>query len=228
MPPNYDPHTYVTFGGTLTEVAGQDEIWQCGIRGVNNPGGGPVAESELENLVTAIATQESATLNLLAWYQDTQSHIANNSRLQWVKAANIGPNGKYTGSPAVFMYPEPGQGAVAQSAPSFLSVCLTWTTAVKFGKKLRYGRVFPPNYGAQVTGGAVVAPASVLDLVVSAGNLLSAVAQSGDQFNFQPCVVSSEGGHSPISGVRVGNVYDVHRTRKDAVRETYSDNAWPS
>jgi hypothetical protein len=225
--PNYDPHTYVTFGGTLQAVTGQDEIWQCGVRGVNTPGDGPVDQSQLQALVTAIATQESGQVNLLAWYQQNASHNAVTAQLHWVKAANIGPNGKYTGAPAIYQYPEPGQGYENGLAPSFCSVSLTWTTARTYGKKLRYGRIFPPNYTQASQGGAVIPPATQLDLVSSSKQLLTALNRSGDQYHFTPCVVSSEGGHAPITGVKIGNVYDVHRSRKDAVTETYDASAWP-
>jgi len=186
--PTYDPHTLVTFGGTLAELAIGDEIWQCGVRGVNDPGDGPVGHAQLADLVTAIATQVSATPNLLAWFQVVGSQMSSTASLNWVKAANIGLS----------------------------------------GRKLRNGRVYPPNNAAGIVPGTAQIGTGTQDLLVtSAKTLLGALAQSADEYNFVPCVVSPAGGHEPITGVRVGNVYDVHRSRKNAAVETYHASAWP-
>jgi hypothetical protein len=224
----YDPHTLVTFGGTLTEITGQDEIWQCGVRGVNNPGDGPVDAGQLSNLVTAIATQVSATPNLLGWFQGQAGDISNSARLAWVKAANIGADGKYTSPPATYHYAVPGVGPSDGQVPSFMSLCYTWTTARLYGRKLRYGRIYPPNFGIPiVAGSASVADAQAIFAAQSAVKCLGALAQSASEYHFQPCVVSPNLGHEAITGVRVGNVYDVHRSRKDAVAETYQALAYP-
>lgn len=224
----YDPHTLVTFGGTLTEVSGQDEIWQCGVRGVNMPGDGPVGAGQLADLVEAIAIKVDTTQNLLGWYQTVAYHQSATALLKWVKAVNIGPDGKYSSDPHTYTYTTPGTGGGGGAVPSFLSVCYSWTTARNYGRKLRNGRIYPPNFAASVVaGGATISEPTQAQLLEGAGVLLSALARSADEYNFVPCVVSSQGGHEPITGVRVGNVFDVHRSRKDAVRETYEAAVWP-
>jgi hypothetical protein len=40
--------------------------------------------------------------------------------------------------------------------------------------------------------------------------------------------VSSQGVIREITGVRVGNVIDVQRRRKDAIQEVYSAGPWPT
>ncbi|MGV1046892.1 hypothetical protein, partial [Limnohabitans sp.] len=115
----YQPHTYVTFGGTLTEVSGNDELWECGIRGFNDaaPPTGPVAPAQLQNLVNEIAT--SSTLNLHDWFTASASWIANTAKLGWVKAVNIAPDGSYSSDPAIYEWATPAAGGHAQWLPSF-------------------------------------------------------------------------------------------------------------
>lgn len=223
----YTPHTLVTFGGTLQERTAGDEIWQCGVRGLNSPGNVPVGDAQLEALVTKIATQVSATQNLLGWFQSVTSRIPTTTKLLWVKAANIGPDGKYTADPAIYTYAVPGVGAATQTVPTFMSLCYTWTTGRTFGRKLRYGRIYPPNASVPVGVGSQVAAGDVTAAVAQAKQLLSALAQSDTEYSFEPAVVSPAGGYEYITGVKVGNVWDVHRSRKDAVAEAYTADVWP-
>lgn len=215
----YPPHTLVTCGGTLAEKAASDEIWQVGIRGVNNDGG-PVDASQLEALAEAIATGDDLTPGLDDWFTSANSHMANPSQLRWVKAANIGPDGNYTSEPGIYEYPAPVTAGNTQAAPSFCSVSLSWTTGSSFGFAQR-GRIYPPNFATAIQIGSKITAAHQADLVLSAGEFLLAVDKNASEYNFEPSVVSSHGVFRKITGVRVGDVYDTQRRRKDAVAETY-------
>lgn len=215
----YQPHTLITCGGKLYETGTLDEIWQVGVRGFNQ-GGGPVGQGQLQALATHVATGDSGNTGLAKWFTDSVSHIGNATQLNWVKCVNIGANGDYTGAPAIYQFGTPVLGGSAADAPSFCCVALSWTTGKSFGRA-RGGRIYPPNFGATRSSGAQITSSVQADLVQSALEFLSAVDVSGDQYDFNPSVVSASGVSNPITGVRVGNIYDTQRKRKDATRETY-------
>lgn len=215
----YQPHTLITCGGTLSEVSGQDEIWQVGIRGFNT-GGGPVDPSQHGALALVVAVGPAGTTGLSQWFTNVKSHMANIAQLKWVKVVNIGPTGAYTSDPTIFQYPSPIVGVNPAALPSFCTLVLSFTTGKSFGKA-RSGRIYPPNYGCSLGGGAIITTSLQNDLRDSALQFLSSVDQAGDEFDFNPTVISSSGVSNPITGVRVGNVIDTQRRRKNAVGETY-------
>lgn len=224
----YDPHTLITLGGTLAEEALGDEIWEIGVRGFyeNGVSIGPVPEAGLQDLVDSIATGDAPTA--ATWFEDSQSCMASSATLNYVKAANIGADGKYTTKAYVHAFATPVAGPVAGQVPSFMSACLSFTTDVNAGRRNRYGRVYPPNFGAGLAAGtAKVLASDVTKLVTSATELLQVLSRGSEGFGFTPYLVSKSGGHAKITGVRVGNVWDVQRRRKNAVREVYASAAFP-
>lgn len=215
----YQPHTYITCGGGNIEVADNDEIWQVGIRGFNQ-GGGPVGQGQLQALAQHVAVGDDGNTGLAQWFHAANSYNGNEAFLRWVKVANIGANGDYTGEPAIYQFGTPIAGTAGGQAPSFCSVALSWTTGKSFGRA-RSGRIYPPNWATPRSYGAAITAAAQTNLVQSALQFLSSVDVSGDQYDFNPSVVSRSGVSNPITGVRVGNLYDVQRRRKNAVAETY-------
>lgn len=222
MAVDYQPHTYVSFGGRNSETPGnEDEIWQCGVRGFQGTTNQtPVPESGMEDLANAISTP------LLSWYTNSASYHPSAAYLDWIKVATIGGNGHYVGAPFVLDGLNTA-GTVSDSAPSFLSVCYSFTTGTTFGKA-RFGRIYPPNWGTPRAGAAYITTAAQADLLAKARQFLDAMHQTGSGHSFYPFVVSSSGVSRPISGVRIGRLWDVQRRRKNAVPNAYSGGAWPS
>lgn len=217
----YQPHTYVTCGGSNLEVASNDEIWQVGIRGFSG-GNVPVPQGDLAELVAKIAVGADTTSGLARWFAVATYYHCNDSFLKWVKVANINASGDYSGEPAIYEFGTPIAGGAGKAVPSFLSASLGFTTGKSFGRA-RSGRIYPPNYGAPSTFGAAISAAAQTNLVASALEFLSAVSQPlGDGGAFVPHVVSKSGVSNAITGVRVGNIWDVQRRRKNAVAETYA------
>jgi hypothetical protein len=216
----YRPHTLVTFGGTNEEQAADDEIWQCGIRGLNPAGGGntPVDPGQFQTYLDAVTTP------LSDWMSSGVFHNANTALLRWIKIVNIGADGRYSSDPLVKDGLDVGGGG-SPNSPSFTTVCYSWETGRSAGRARR-GRVYPPNYAAPRGPGATVTTSAQADLLAGAVALLTAIADQGDQYQFVPHVMSSSGAFNPINGARVGNVYDVQRRRKDAVPEVYVAQAW--
>jgi len=215
----YQPHTLVTMGGRNKEITAYDEIWQIGFRGFNVPDGHtPMDPSQFENYVTQMAVP------LATWWGSTKAHNANTAYLDWVKVVNIGADGTYSSDPYIGEV-ELGPGPATPLLPAFCCIVNSWTTDRRAGKA-RFGRVYPPNYGAPLDTGSSISSSVASDMCDAAGALLTAVSDSGDEFNFVPYVVSRSGVSNPITGVRVGNVIDVQRRRKNAVPETYIDASW--
>jgi hypothetical protein len=222
----YVPHTLVTISGTLTEVTGQDEIWSIGVRGLNTTGGAnePIAQDQLDDYLAAV---NATTPTPGTWFQDINAGFNAAVFLTQIKAVNIGADGKYTGPASVLSQNLPGGVSGSATKPSFLSLAYSWTTARTYGRRLRYGRVYPPNFNYSNSTGSTVTSATQGFAAAAAKNMLGMLKKSGSQFAFTPCVVSSQGGFEPITGIRVGNVWDVQRRRKDRVGETYVAVAFP-
>lgn len=217
----YQPHTYVTCGGDNLELSPGDEIWQVGIRGFNGTSG-QKDQGDLEAFAEAIAVGEDGNSGLKRWFATPSYYHSSNAHLKWVKVANIGADGHYTGEPAIYEFGSPVAGGAGAPHPSFLSLSLGFTTGKSFGRA-RSGRIFPPNYGCLGVSGSYISSAQQADLIASAKEFLSAVkVDIGDPGYINPYVISRSGVSNPITGVRVGNVWDVQRRRKNAVPETYA------
>lgn len=225
--PTYHPHTLVAFGGILNAAAPDKEIWQCGVRVVSG-GGGNTSLADPAGYMAAV------TPLLSSWFIDpgpSGGSFADTAVLSWLKVNNIGANGHYSDPGAVNIvdYPggRPGAGSnVAGSAADILCMAISWGTAkaVRKGSYASHGRIYPPNYyglaGSRMRNGANIAWAARGKALLE----LLAVAP----FNAVPVVCSPHAGEfEPITHVRVGDVIDVQRRRKSALKETYSTLPFP-
>lgn len=224
--PTWSPHALVAFGGRLnTAAAGADqEIWQCGVRVTNSAGGA---------LTDPNAYMLAITPTLAQWFQAVDPpNFPNTAALDWVKVNNIGTNGKYSDPGAVNLvdYPggRPGANAFPNQSPDILCLALSWGTAkaVRRGSYASHGRIYPPNYLLS-TGGLMRVPTSTASIWRDKGKALLALLAVGP-FNAIPVVASGHNGEiEPITSVRVGDVLDVQRRRKDALRENYAVANFP-
>lgn len=216
----WTPHTYVTFGGTIGEVTSGDEIWQCGVRVIDlqaGSGGGPFSPAHAAEYADELA---GGNASLPTWFSANHSLMAGSALMKWIKVASIGANGDYTAAP--IMRSVSAAGALTAKTPMFMSVALSFRTDVVFGHKLKYGRVYPPNTAtAFVPGESVISSSDQDSLVISAKELIESINVADPNWSPEARVFSRQGGSSAITSVRVGNVYDVQRRRKNAVRETY-------
>lgn len=217
----WTPHTYVTFGGTIGEVTNTDEIWQCGVRVVDVHGGGsgvPFTPAHASDYADQLAGDGS--IPLTQWFSAAHTLIPGTALMKWIKVATIGPDGDYSAAPIMRSVSAAGGGQA--KTPMFMSVALSFRTSVVFGHKLKFGRVYPPNSGvAFVPGTSVISSADQDSLVLSAKELINAINVTDPDYAAEARVFSRQGGSSKIVSVRVGNIYDVQRRRKNAVRETY-------
>lgn len=215
----YSPHTLVAWGGTLSD----GEIWQNGVRVVGFEDQ-PLTES------ACVEYMEGFAPDLSDWFSDDDNNMATDAALTWLKVNNIGPDGRYVNptDTNVYDYSSPVPGISGQSAPDFCSICFSWTTALMRGPG-HTGRIYPPNYTYTALGSRF-SSAGQVRAVATAKALLTVMAHPSEGPNVTPVVASRVNGVlAHITGVRVGDVYDVQRRRKNALPENYeSDSFSPS
>lgn len=217
------PHTLVTFGGSLNVNQDPVEIWQCGVRVMAAGGAGPLADHD--------AYLASVAPNLSNWFNTVASNSAfpPMSTLNWVKANPINAAGHYSDTATHVHDYAPhvagGNNTPASAQADILCLCISWETAraIRKGQYATHGRIYPPNYWQSAAGTSVMrVQASVVTAWAAKGQALLTVL-SGPA---NPCIPVVASGHSAefnaITGVRVGDVMDVQRRRKDALKEAYT------
>lgn len=226
--PAYPPHVLVAFGGTATERTAGDEIWQCGIRMIRADGDAPDSD-DLDTYLGEIA----GPLN--TWFTSAGAKNRSDAKLAWVKANAINVDGTYR-DPVTHRldYGVPAAGANAtQSAPAFTCVVLSWQTAISRGLGAK-GRIFPPNC-ASVGSGSQILPADETSIRNAGKVLLNALANTSSTSATRrliPAVVSAGNATTgvpanPITGIRTGDIFDYHSSRKRKLPEIYASIAYP-
>jgi hypothetical protein len=217
----YTPHVLVSFGGTLREMGGDDEIWQCGIRCSVEAG------FDEHTYVGEIAAP------LVTWFQAGTSMHSNWAKLGWIKAAQIGADGRYpstTYAPAhALIVPTMAGGGATQTMPAFCSVAYSWKASTHPRGPAANGRVYPPNYAAPlVYGSSVIADDTATTLVGAAQQLLAVVQNELGTQHTSPGIFSKIGGAAGnITSVKIGNVVDTQTRRKRKVPERYQAGTYP-
>lgn len=211
FPVAYPQHLLVAFGGTLPS----NEIWQCGIRGLPQAS---ASYGDRQDIADRIAP------NLVDWFSTAANRMNNLASLTFVKVNEIAPDGSYVGNP-VTVDTAVTPGGRTSSVPNILSLCFSWTTAMKRGLA-HTGRIYPP-FAFDVQQGMAVTQSVQTDAVASAQNLLDAIADNASSFGVAPYVVSAQGALHAVNGVRIGSIIDVQRRRKNALVESYETGDWP-
>lgn len=217
----YVPHILIAFGGALTEKTASDEIWECTLRAFPGSSGGP------DSLVGA-SLDLQAWCNAMAgplgtWFGSASQQNANNSNVSYVKANIIGTDGKYTSAATNVTDFTAVAGGSTQTIPSFCSVATSWGSNKARGPA-SHGRLYLPNYTFAVTGAEITGTAATaaMNSGKSLINLIRANTSGLSGGVMSPALVSSIGGAwAYINSVRVGNVVDTQRRRRNAVPETY-------
>lgn len=206
----YTPHYLAQFGGRNVDDSG--EVWECGIRCDTG----------------AVAVDEEAYLNdaaprLMTWWKLATGFSANIAHLDYFKFNRISPNGHYTDETTTHVHNYTGDtaGVKAQNAPADMSICYSWKTAAARGRASK-GRIYLPNYVGQVDGFKM---ANTAAHAVWARALTEAIiGNDTHEHEVIPAIFSNlgDGPHNFITGVRVGDIWDVQRRRRGQVSETYA------
>jgi hypothetical protein len=159
-----------------------------------------------------------------AWHTNPDAGISNRCTLEWVKIALIGTNTSYAEEAIEYQYIAPVAGGSTGAIETQRSLAVSFKTAVRRGPASN-GRFYIPAYRLGVGSDGRVTTSDQTDLLAAA---LVFIADLNDEIsNVLPTtslhVMSAQGsGHQePVTSIRVGNVIDSQRRRKNKMIETY-------
>jgi hypothetical protein len=226
----FAPHYRVSFGGPLYggDNATPQEIWQCNVNVVPGAGGSIDEDTYLSQIKTPLTN----------WFKSADSGNSVYAGLGWIKCNHIGADGKYTDATSthVIDLTPVVHGGVSPVNPDIMSVVTSWGTAKVRGPGSK-GRIYLPNqtYGDSV---GMTIPVADQNKAVAAGVALLKVLNNADdtvgnpagtQVVATPVIASNVNAtNTDIVLVRVGDVKDVQRRRKDAIKETYQSGLFLS
>ena len=199
------PHVRLSFTGIFGTVLAPVEEWS--FRLTLRPGLQPFPV-------------EPATIDACrqAYVTHLTPRIKNVARLTQVKLASVGADGLYVGQAQVLDVDIPGTGAGTVNYPLSTSLACTLLTATR-GPRGR-GRIFlpAPELVTLSTSGNMTAGAAQ-GFATSVGAFLNAInANAG----LERVVIASKSGNlRDVTGVKVGVVPDVIRSRREKVSEAY-------
>ena len=204
----FSPHTRLVCSGTYSN-GGQDlEIWSWSValRAANG-------QPNLPNAVTALVYDAAAN-----FHADSRILASTSSALRVMKCNEVDPQGHYvpaqTNMRAVNI---PGQGGGALAWPLQCAVVVSLETDLR-GSSYR-GRFYLPPMGgnAMITGAGRLSDTLRDPIAQAAREFLGNVINAGAV----PIVASKKPANTVITGVRVGNVVDTLRTRRNSLLEAY-------
>lgn len=215
----------LTFGGQL--AAGQDE-WNCGINlAAENDALIPIGGVDLERAFDLYVEEMKDDIVTIfsSYVSATVMKIPAGATLDYVKLALIGEDGKYVKEAAVFEVVDVTGGASNAYIPQ-VSLVMTLQSE-KFRDPGKYNRFYLPtivpisNNGYRPTGTDLMAERTA--------ELLSVLTREMSPFNnavrVYPAAVSSsdkiEEAYREIKYVKVGNVFDTQRRRRNKIGEIY-------
>lgn len=207
----------VTLSGTMF---GGNEEWQTGFYCGTAEADAPVPTQAFADAVRDawITFFTSANGNILSGYKFTTA-----------KAVRLLKNGDYDGDAVVSNATTTISGGAISSTPMPPQIALVATLVAGSGKGLAgKGRMYLPGVNAAVDGtGHIISPAPQ-NIATALATFFNTINGS---FDIPGEVINVSRGHKallgtgarnvPINGVRVGNVYDTQRRRRNALAETY-------
>lgn len=216
----------VTFGG---KIYGEQDIWTNTLHiGYEN------RDWEYSMIDGSHETNNQIIDAIKKWFADERAGISGYATLEWVKFSVIDTDGKYslfnTGFEFNTTYDfEPVSGGVGSNyqnsfiAPQ-LTVAITLVTDVVRGAG-RFGRIYPPLTGYPSNIGLDTNPVgkrdAAVDLIDDINGVLNSFVPDAD-----PAVIvassAREGKNAKVTRVRVGQVIDTQRRRRNSIPENYT------
>lgn len=220
-----EPFLKLTFGGTLAE--GQD-IWTCGINlSIQNDELVPIlptsAVSAFESYIEDI---DADIIDIFSNYISNASmDIPKAATLDYIKLAVIGTDGQYIVD-AHTWEPQDVTGGVSRFYVPQVSLVMTLQSDKRVDPG-KYGRFYLPTVaGVSSTG---YRPTGTSTKATLTANLLAALnrrVRGGlADVRVRPAAVTSaanfSGSYRPFTTVKVGNVFDTQRRRRNKIGEIY-------
>lgn len=209
----------VTFGGSVYDGA---DIWSCGIN-FGLLGGGSITTNQAEIDAAAQAVQGSVKL----WFEGEDAHISQYAQLEWVKVAIIGKDGLYKYDAGLYDYEEGVVGYENNYVAPQLSVALTMESTKRRAPG-RFARIYPPLNVPSTLDDGRVPEAWCTDMAQSFSLLIGGISDGlGASFSAAttavPIVASQKTPeHNRVVTVKVGNVIDTQRSRRNQIAEVYT------
>jgi hypothetical protein len=220
--PSFPPHWRLTFGGSLFGV----EQWQMGLNMADiGRAAGPIVNTD--SITDTLFPDLVADVRK---FVTTCEALSQQTTLDWVKFNHIGTDGRYTSNRTRVAGVTGAQGPHATYLPPQVCIVATLTTDAARGLASK-GRIYVPALSTAPVGSTGLIPQPNVDFVGKS------VAQLITDLNNQPgidadalfrvVVVSDGGKHGtptlrPVTGVRVGHVYDTHQSRRRRFSEAPS------
>lgn len=220
---------YLTWGGTAPSSASVTgpEVWQCGVHFAPQVGMAGVGPSfggfSMSDVADAIK----------AFHTNTETYICADVRLEWVKAAHLKTDGDYAGEPRVFaITPQVFGGGTFAPQVLQASIAVTLDTGTNLGRATK-GRFYLPCPAVPRTMGTVgIGDTNAQNIALHAKDMLKAVSGEITQVEqaYYLAVMSKVGSGTTkaVTAIKVGNVIDTQRRRRNAVTERYFSQAYPS
>nr|CRY96819.1 hypothetical protein [uncultured prokaryote] len=160
--------------------------------------------------------------------------ISSDARLETLKLNEIGTNGRYTSQTTVlYDYPSPIAGASGLTPPAQVALAISLVTPIRRGRAAR-GRFYLPLPGFPVlgSGGGVTTPGAFsAGHQVAAANAAAALLNDiNDAVDGYAVGVTSDiglGTQQIVTDVRVGQIYDTIRSRRNKLPENYYTSPIP-
>lgn len=166
----------------------------------------------------------------MTFFQHADSAISNSYSFTQVKLARLAKDGRYDGSDIVTSSPAATVTGSRSGSPLPAQVALVATLVAGSGKGLAgKGRMYLPGVSETISSNGHLDQGYC---VKWADNLAAFFNLVNASFDVPGQVINVSRGHKnalglgarnvPVNGVRVGNVYDTQRRRRNALAETYS------
>lgn len=221
-----EPFIKLTFGGQL--AAGQDE-WNCGINlSISNDAILPITGTDALEAFEGYgdAINDDVVNDFTNYIEHADMEIPTGATLDYVKIALIGEDGFYMTEPRIWEIIDVTGKGIGGYVPQ-VSLVMTLQSD-KFRDPGKYARFYLPTNTPAGTGSyrptKTLAKANVTAALLY--TLDKEVVTLARTQRVRPAAVTSsdkfEGNYRPIRFVKVGNVYDTQRRRRNKIGETYS------
>lgn len=208
---------HVTLSG---HMFGSDEEWQTGFYMGAAESDAPVPSQAFTDVVRN-AWQTFFTFN--------GNGISDAYTFTAVKAARLGLDGKYDGTAVAQSYPTGTVTGGSTGLPLPPQCALVATLVAGSGKGLGgKGRMYLPGVKHAVTGNGRISDADALRVATNLKTFFDTINASTEA---PGKVINASRGHKKfggagavnilVNGIRVGNVYDTQRRRRNGLAETY-------
>jgi hypothetical protein len=220
---------YLTWGGTApstASVAGP-EVWQCGVHYAPQVGMAGVGPTFHGFSMTDVAAA------VQAFHTSATTYIASDVRLEWVKAAHLKTDGDYAGEPRVeAITPQVFGGGTFAPQVLQASIAVTLDSGTNLGRA-KTGRFYLPCPAVpRGTGSPFIGDLNCTNIATNAQTMLKAIAGELTQVEqaYFLAVMSKigTGTTKAVTSIKVGNVIDTQRRRRNAITERYFSVGFPA